>query len=266
MDINDDGECDIENYYDRVNQRINNIINNISIAIYLLFLTPPNFCSIYLSISPKNSAGTDPTEETERLVRQFGGEVVPDLEGLYGSSDDVDVNDDEEDRFLFDGSSASTSTSTSTVALNNHIGRFLVARKRDLRKNSREVAVLALRHELHRTEIEAAQLVAQHIAENPPDALMAVITPKDMGGFRDRRRGPDEDGGGAPCPSEFLLHRAKRTTTAKATDETKTTTDENSSSKTSSNTNDSEKEGDERKEITSHQQQQPSRHHPNQQR
>ena len=175
---------------------------------------------------------------------------------------------------MFDGSSASASAST--VALNNHIGRFLVARKRDLRKNSREVAVLALRHELHRTEIEAAQLVAQHIAENPPDALMAVITPKDMGGFRDRRRGPDEDGGGAPCPSEFLLHRAKRTTTVKGTDETKTTTtDENSSSKTSSNTNssskkssdtnDSEKKGDERQETTS-QQQQPSRHHPNQQR
>ena len=123
---------------------------------------------------------------------------------------------------MSDGSSASASAST--VALNNHIGRFLVARKRDLRKNSREVAVLALRHELHRTEIEAAQLVAQHIAENPPDALMAVITPKDMGGFRDRRRGPDEDGGGAPCPSEFLLHRAKRTTTVKGTDETKTTT------------------------------------------
>ena len=164
---------------------------------------------------------------------------------------------------MFDGSSASAST----VALNNHIGRFLVARKRDLRKNSREVAVLALRHELHRTEIEAAQLVAQHIAENPPDALMAVITPKDMGGFRDRRRGPDEDGGGAPCPSEFLLHRAKRTTTVKGTDETKTTTtDENSSSKTSSNTNDSEKKGDERQETTSQQQQQPSRHHPNQQR
>ena len=166
---------------------------------------------------------------------------------------------------MFDGSSASASAST--IALNNHIGRFLVARKRDLRKNSREVAVLALRHELHRTEIEAAQLVAQHIAENPPDALMAVITPKDMGGFRDRRRGPDEDGGGAPCPSEFLLHRAKRTTTVKGTDETKTTTtDENSSSKTSSNTNDSEKKGDERQETTSQQQQQPSRHHPNQQR
>jgi hypothetical protein len=166
---------------------------------------------------------------------------------------------------LFDGSS----TSASTNALNNHIGRFLVARKRDLRKNSRDVAILALRHELHRTEIEAANLVAQHIAGNPPDALMAVITPKDMGGFRDRRRGPDEDGGGAPCPSEFLLHRAKRTTTStktKATDETKTTTDEKSSSKTSSNTNDPEKEGDERKETTSQQQQQPSRHHPNQQR
>jgi hypothetical protein len=53
--------------------------------------------------------------------------------------------------------------------------------------------------------------VAQEIASNPPAALVTIVTPRgDVGGFSDRRRGPDEDGGGAPCPSEFLLHRAKR--------------------------------------------------------
>ncbi|VEU39923.1 unnamed protein product [Pseudo-nitzschia multistriata] len=127
----------------------------------------------------------------ERLVRQFGGSVV---EG--------------------DGSlSQRSATPCSSASFNNHVGRFLVARKRDLRRNTCDAAVLALRHELHRTEADAAQLVARHVAENPPDALMAVITPRDVGGFRDKRRGPNEDGGGAPCPSEFLLHRAKRSTT-----------------------------------------------------
>ena len=104
-------------------------------------------------------------------------------------------------------------------SFNNHVGRFLVAQKRKLRKSLGDVAVLALRHELHRTEADAAQLVAKQIAQNPPEALMAVITPKNVGGFRDRRRAPGEEGGGAPCPSEFLLHRAKRNNQAKESTE-----------------------------------------------
>ena len=173
--------------------------------------------------------GTDPTDSTQRLVHQFPGEVV--MSGL----------DKDDDR----GSSL-----RSSAAFNNHVGRFLVARKRDLKRNPGDVAVLALQHELHRTETDAAHLVARHIAENPPDALMAVITPKDVGGFRDRRRGPNEDGGGAPCPSEFLLHRAKRNTT------TKPTTVESKAN----GSNEADEEGKE--EMAS----QPSRHHPNQKR
>jgi hypothetical protein len=131
------------------------------------------------------------SDPTQRLVRQFGGKVVCDDESSFSTST------------LF-------SSRPSSRIFNNQVGRFLVARKRHLRRSVGEIAVLALKHELHRTEADAAQLVAQHIANNPPDALMAVITPKDVGGFRDRRRGFGEEGGGAPCPSEFLLHRAKR--------------------------------------------------------
>ena len=135
---------------------------------------------------------------TQRLIRQFGGSVVCDE-----TLSEVQLS----------------STMPYSSSFNNHVGRFLVAQKRKLRKSLGDVAVLALRHELHRTEADAAQLVAKQIAQNPPEALMAVITPKNVGGFRDRRRAPGEEGGGAPCPSEFLLHRAKRNNQAKESTE-----------------------------------------------
>jgi hypothetical protein len=136
---------------------------------------------------------------TQRLVRQFGGKVVCDDESSFSTSTSKSTPQ-----------SPRSSSRPSSRSFNNHVGRFLVDRKRHLRRNVGEIAVLALKHELHRTEADAAQLVAQQIASNPPDALMAVITPKNVGGFRDRRRGFGEEGGGAPCPSEFLLHRTKR--------------------------------------------------------
>ena len=143
-----------------------------------------------LHIVDNHLMSTPQLESARRLVCQFGGQVVCD-ESL----------------------SPRSTVSPSSAAFNNHVGRFLVARKKYLRRNVQDITILALRHELHQTEADVARLVANHIAENPPDALMAAITPKDVGGFRDKRRGPDEEGGGAPCPSEFLLHRAKRSTT-----------------------------------------------------
>lgn len=89
----------------------------------------------------------------------------------------------------------------------------MVAQKKKLRKNELDINVLALQNQLYWAEQQAAQLVAHQIAKAPPKALMAVISPKNVGGFQGaRRRGPDEEGGGAPCPSDFLLHREKRTT------------------------------------------------------
>jgi hypothetical protein len=72
---------------------------------------------------------------------------------------------------------------------------------------------LALQNQLYMVEQEAAIMVAQRIAADPPKALMAVISPENVGGWSGRkRRGPKEEGGGAPCPPDFLLKREKRTT------------------------------------------------------
>ena len=69
-----------------------------------------------------------------------------------------------------------------------------------------------LQNHLYLAEQEAANAVAQRIALNPPKALMAIISPQNVGGWNGgKRRAPNEEGGGAPCPSEFLLRREKRT-------------------------------------------------------
>ena len=85
--------------------------------------------------------------------------------------------------------------------------------KKRLREDSPETNILALQNQLYMVEQEAAIMVAERIAADPPKALMAVIQPQKVGGWSGRkRRGPKEEGGGAPCPSEFLLKREKRTT------------------------------------------------------
>jgi tRNA G18 (ribose-2'-O)-methylase SpoU len=129
--------------------------------------------------------GKNPSKATERLVQQFGGEV-------------------------------SARISPTGKASMNRIGKFLVAQKKALRLNPQDVNVLTLQNQLFLAEQQAAHLVAQQIAENPPKALMAVISPKNVGGFSGgKRRAPGEEGGGAPCPSEFLLQRERRTTDPK---------------------------------------------------
>jgi hypothetical protein len=71
--------------------------------------------------------------------------------------------------------------------------------------------VLALQNQLYLAEQEAADAVARQIAADPPKALMAVISPQNVGGWHGaRRREFGEEGGGAPCPPEFLLKREKR--------------------------------------------------------
>jgi hypothetical protein len=73
--------------------------------------------------------------------------------------------------------------------------------------------VLALQNQLYWAEQEVAHAVAERIAMDPPKALMAIVSPQNVGGWSGRkRRGPEEEGGGAPCPSDFLLHREQRTT------------------------------------------------------
>lgn len=87
--------------------------------------------------------------------------------------------------------------------------KFLVEQKKRLRHDVSGYAIV-LQNQLHMVEQQAAQLVAQRIAADPPRALMAVITPQTAGIGCWQRRQPNEEGGGAPCPSDFLLKREKR--------------------------------------------------------
>ena len=85
----------------------------------------------------------------------------------------------------------------------------------DQKKKTRqdgESTALALRNQLHTVEQEASRLIAERIAEDPPSVLMAVVAPKAVATCESgiKRRGPKEEGGGAPCPPEFLLKRQDR--------------------------------------------------------
>mmetsp|Transcript_18599 Transcript_18599/g.22323 ORF Transcript_18599/g.22323 Transcript_18599/m.22323 type:complete len:127 (+) Transcript_18599:17-397(+) len=92
--------------------------------------------------------------------------------------------------------------------------QFLVQEKKRLRGSEGGYQKLALQSELHRVEQEASRIVAEQIRENPPKALMAVITPQSIGGWSGpKRRGPHDEGGGAPCPSEFLMNKEDRKNT-----------------------------------------------------
>jgi predicted Abi (CAAX) family protease len=67
---------------------------------------------------------------------------------------------------------------------------------------------LVLQNQLHVVEQEAAQLVAQMVSDNPPKALMAIISPQGLGAWSGDK--PQKPGGGAPCPSDFLLRKEAR--------------------------------------------------------
>jgi hypothetical protein len=130
-------------------------------------------------------------EQQDRLIRQFGGQVYARAE------------------------TAATGGATRTTLLDkadmNAIGRFVVDQKKEMRAGGPASDALALRTALHYTEAHAADEIAKQIAEDPPSALMAVIRPQAVAGWNgNKRRQPGEQGGGAPCPSEFLLHREKR--------------------------------------------------------
>lgn len=64
-----------------------------------------------------------------------------------------------------------------------------------------------LRNQLFAVEQEAAELVARHAMENPPASLLAAIVPAAakeniVGAWSGSK--PYKEGGGAPCPCEFL--------------------------------------------------------------
>ena len=88
--------------------------------------------------------------------------------------------------------------------------QFLVEQKNSMR-HSGEGIIQVLQNQLYMAEQEAADAVARCIAENPPALLQAVITPHNVGGWSGQHKKRPE-GGGAPCPPEFLLNREKRRT------------------------------------------------------
>jgi hypothetical protein len=90
----------------------------------------------------------------------------------------------------------------------NAIGKFVIQQKKRLA--SSDTTCIVLQTQLHLLEQEASRLIAEQIAEDPPRALIAVIQPQSVGGWNRKRREFGAEGGGAPCPSDFLLRREKR--------------------------------------------------------
>lgn len=83
----------------------------------------------------------------------------------------------------------------------------MVQQKKRLHRNVGKQ--LVLQNQLFVVEQEAAQLVARMVSDNPPKALMAIISPKGgLGAWTGDK--PQKPGGGAPCPSDFLLRKEAR--------------------------------------------------------
>ena len=68
--------------------------------------------------------------------------------------------------------------------------------------------ILTMQKRLKGLELQATNMIAHESGLNPPRALMAVIDRNLVGGWSGGRR--NEPGGGAPCPSEFVLKEQQR--------------------------------------------------------
>ena len=140
--------------------------------------------------------------------------------------------------------SSTTTTTHITPTLSNIIGKYLVSQKNKLHSNPKSRELISLQNQLANVEQLATLAISQEIQKNPPKALMAVIGPtammsndtndeecdkdgaqgkeveeednvkvvdKAVGAWHGaRRRGFGEEGGGAPCPGEFLLREEER--------------------------------------------------------
>lgn len=95
----------------------------------------------------------------------------------------------------------------------NVIGRWCVERRKETRAiiSSDEMDLLTMQQaKLSMLEEYAAQVVANTVASNPPKALMAIIAPNAVGGWTGEKDRNFNDGGGAPCPREFIMRRQER--------------------------------------------------------
>lgn len=119
------------------------------------------------------------------------------------------------------------------MSIFNLIGKFLVKQKKAKKMERRiqiqekentvidiAAAIERTRAELSFVQEEAQSLMASVVAENPPKALMAVITPDPsrngtlVGGWDGDKDAFRSEGfktsGGAPCPKEFTLKQKER--------------------------------------------------------
>ena len=95
----------------------------------------------------------------------------------------------------------------------NVIGRWCVDRRKHARTalSGGDITLLTTQQaRLSLLEEYATQIVAHTVASNPPKALMAIIAPNAVGGWTGQKDRNFEDGGGAPCPREFLMKREER--------------------------------------------------------
>jgi len=102
----------------------------------------------------------------------------------------------------------------------NTIGKFILQCKHKILEQQQQQMTSSLlmqqQDELRLTQImqESTNLLLQEIHNNPPRSLMAVIAPNVVGGWTGDSKRNDgigkNDGGGAPCPSEFLLRAQDR--------------------------------------------------------
>jgi len=68
--------------------------------------------------------------------------------------------------------------------------------------------ILNMQARLRTLEADSQTIINHESGVNPPRALMAVIDRKEVGGWSGDRR--VEPGGGAPCPSDFVLKEKER--------------------------------------------------------
>jgi Serine hydrolase (FSH1) len=98
----------------------------------------------------------------------------------------------------------------------NVIGRFLVEQKQRL--TSKALSIPQIQAELALAEQQVHRLLIERIASNPPSSLMAILGPTTVGGWQGRSKvlqrvgeESNDQGYGAPCPSDFLLRPSERT-------------------------------------------------------
>lgn len=67
-----------------------------------------------------------------------------------------------------------------------------------------------LQLQLQAMEEKAEKWITTALATAPPKALMAIISPRAVGGWLGKKESTKEDGGGAPCPRQFIMKRTER--------------------------------------------------------